>query len=797
MRPRWKKVLADLWDNKLRTVLVVLSIAVGVFAVGMIAGAYVIISQDLGSSYAANNPANIKMNIDSFDDDLVTSVKNLAGVKLAEGRREFNVRVRKPGGEWVAVDLLANTDFKESQINLLRPVSGQLFPADRELVLEKKALNDLDISVGDTVQVELADGTYRDMLVVGTVLDQTTAAADFLANPLGFVTFDSLEWLRQPQLYNRLFVTVVDQPNNDAHIRDVANQVTNKLNQAGITITRTSFSKTNEHPMTSTVQAVLGILGALGILVVFLSSSLIANTLAALINAQQRFIGVMKLIGARSGQIFSMYMVLILFFGLIALLITVPLGAQAAYALSVFVGEKLNFTIQGYRVVPAAFVIQVVIALAVPLIAGLVPVINGSRVSVQRAISGVDSSHTPKRKSWIDRSLERIKFLSRPYLISLRNTFRRKGRLALTLFTLSMGGAIFIGMFNVQDELHQYISQISHYFLADVTLNFDQPYRLNEIRQAAMQIPGVQDVEGWAFVSGEVLRPDGSIADSIQVLAPPAGSKLVQPIIEQGRWLEATDDHAITIGETLLRKFPGLTPGDTLRLKLNGKEEDWKVVGIFRFTGAGGGSTVAYANYKPISELTNLPNRAFSFRVQAGCNGDETCQNEMVTRVDRYFRDNGYHLAQTEGSAATMKTASESLDILITFLMIMALLTAVVGSIGLTGTMGMNVLERTREIGVMRSIGAVDVQVMKSVIFEGMFIGLISYVLAVIFSFPITWLMSNIISRAIFETGMDLALNWQGFVIWLVLVMLLAALASVLPARKAASLTIREVLAYE
>jgi len=99
---------------------------------------------------------------------------------------------------------------------------------------------------------------------------------------------------------------------------------------------------------------------------------LIANTLAALINAQQRFIGVMKLIGARSGQIFSMYMVLILFFGLIALLITVPLGAQAAYALSVFVGEKLNFTIQGYRVVPAAFVIQVVIALAVPLIAGLV-----------------------------------------------------------------------------------------------------------------------------------------------------------------------------------------------------------------------------------------------------------------------------------------------------------------------------------------------------------------------------------------------------------------------------------------
>ena len=52
-RPRWRKVLHDLWDSKLRTVLVVLSISVGVFAVGMIAGAYEIISNDLPITYAA------------------------------------------------------------------------------------------------------------------------------------------------------------------------------------------------------------------------------------------------------------------------------------------------------------------------------------------------------------------------------------------------------------------------------------------------------------------------------------------------------------------------------------------------------------------------------------------------------------------------------------------------------------------------------------------------------------------------------------------------------------------------
>ncbi len=98
----------------------------------------------------------------------------------------------------------------------------------------------------------------------------------------------------------------------------------------------------------------------------------------------------------------------------------------------------------------------------------------------------------------------------------------------------------------------------------------------------------------------------------------------------------------------------------------------------------------------------------------------------------------GYHVSEVEAGKSTLQTASEGLDILVTFLLIMALLTAVVGSIGLTGTMGMNVLERTREIGVMRAIGAVDRVIIKSVMIEGVIIGVISFFLAVIFSFPIT-----------------------------------------------------------
>ena len=69
IRPRWRKVLSDLWDNKLRTLLVVASIAVGVFSIGMIAGTYEIISKDMGASYASANPANIDIRTDDFNQD--------------------------------------------------------------------------------------------------------------------------------------------------------------------------------------------------------------------------------------------------------------------------------------------------------------------------------------------------------------------------------------------------------------------------------------------------------------------------------------------------------------------------------------------------------------------------------------------------------------------------------------------------------------------------------------------------------------------------------------------------------
>ncbi len=809
MKPRWRKVIHDLLDNKGRTLLVVFSIAVGVFSIGVIAGAYQIISTDMSASYSANRPANVELRMTNFDDDTLALIRNRHGVAEAEARRVFNIRVRVPGTEkWTTLDMVAFDDFEKNKINLLTPIEGQAIPKKREVLLEQDVLKHLDTGVGGVLEFELPDGSTKTMPVVGIVQDTGGSAGDFLASPYAYITRDTLPYLGQPELFNRALV-VVSEGGDDIHpIRDMGAMLKDKLEKNDSTVIRMRFSETHKHPLADTVNAILGILMALGILIVFLSSSLIANTLNALLNQHLRYIGVIKLVGGQRRQVSLMYLTLIMAFGILALLIAVPLGGQGAYGLALFVADQLNFNILGYRVVLLAFVVQILVGLLVPLIAGLAPVRNGSRITVLRALSGglADGEKQAKagkeRLPWFDwmqvkatRVLaKRGIHIPRPFVISLRNTFRRKSRLALTLFTLTMGGAIFIAVFNVRVTLHDYIGQIGKYFVADVSVDFDKPYRLDKVEQAVMKVPGIQHAEGWQFVSGELLDNNKQVLENINIFGPPADSQLVDPILVSGRWIRADDVRKLAVSEAALKYYPDLKPGDNLNLKIDGNEEVWEVVGIFKFVDREG--ILGYAPFEYVSKVNHLVNRSASFRLVTDRH-NRPYQDAKAEELDKYFRDLGYKVRVAEAGRASLDTAVESLDTLVIFLLIMAVLTAIVGSMGLTGTMGMNVLERTREIGIMRAIGADDRAVMRTVIAEGVFIGTISFGLAIILSIPFTYLLSTIVSLAVFQTPIAVVFTYIGYAIWLGLVLALSAVASILPARNAARLTIREVLAYE
>jgi putative ABC transport system permease protein len=802
MRPRWQKVFSDLWSNKIRTVLVVASVAVGLFAVGMMTTIHDILTSDIRAGYAAVNPTNIMVNAYDFDDDMVKAIRRVDGVKDAEGVRSVDLMARTGPDQWSRITLQAIPDFHKMNINRVQLIQGIWPPDDHEIVVERTKLSELIRDAQGQIEVKLPSGKIRKLKVVGVVHDQTVGIASigggfFMAPIQGFINRDTLPWLDQPDAFNLLYATVKDQPDDEDHIRNVANDINDAMeDNHGLTY-NAIIRGTHDHPNRAYVDAITGILVMLGLLVVFLSGFLITNTLSALLNQQAQQIGIMKTVGARSLQVTGIYMALIGVFGLLALLISLPLSRSAAFSMLDFLTLQINFDVVSYRTVAAAVFLQVGIALLVPQAAGILPVLHGSRVKVQDALNGGSVDVGSSRRSWLDRKLSQIKGLSRPLLISLRNTFRHKGRLALTLVTLTLGGAIFIATINVQASMESYIRKLGKYFQADVNLTMDAPYRISEIQEALKNIPEVENVEGWSYARCELLLDDDQGGDAVQLMAPPIGSKLIEPIMLQGRWLTPGDQNAIVLSERFISRFPNLHVGDTLRLRVNGDKTDWVVVGFFQLAGKSAGY-VAYTGFDYLANLIHQPGQAVTYRILARQpNLSSTQQRALGAKLENYLQNHKFGVTDVASGSTLVDNSAEGLSVLTAFLMIMAILTALVGSIGLMGTMSMNVMDRTREIGVMRAIGASDRAVMSQVIVEGVLIGMISWVLGTLLALPISQMLSDTIHLAIFDARSEFTFTPQGPLAWLALVLLLSVLASVIPARSAARLTIREALAYE
>ncbi|NLF51664.1 MAG: ABC transporter permease [Leptolinea sp.] len=802
MRPRWQKVFADLWGNKTRSLLVVASITVGLYAVGIISSLNVILNEDMRGGYAAMDPANLHISIAAFDDRLVDKIRDLPYVKDAEGRRSMTLRYRNNKDEWDRIEIHAIPEIEDMAINRVKPMDGTWPPVYRGIAIDQSDRKDVSAALGEMIQIQLPGGKVRELSLTGIVHDQTIGATGggggyFVAPVNAYITTHTLDWLEQPSYYNTLLVTTKTGQTDETYLRDISASINKEIEDYGAVVMSTVVRKSTSHPNSVYIDALTGILFALGLLVLFLSGFLITNTLSALMTQQIKQIGVMKTIGARRVSIITIYMVLIALYGAIAFAIAIPTANWSAFGLTKFLSGPINFDVQGYRPIYQTIIIQAVLALIVPQIAAFFPIFSGANIKTVHAINGGQEMSNLQKKGWIDRKINQIKGIPHPMLISLRNTFRHKGRLVLTLFTLTLGGSIFIATFNVQGALTSYIEKVSKYFIADVSLTMSTYYRIDQVKQDLSAIPDVGIVEGWTYAGCEMLEEDDKPGEPVEMLGVDPESKLITPIIIEGRWVIPGDENAIVLSELFLSAYPDLDIGDTIKMRVNGNNSEWRVVGFFQLAGKSTGFR-AYGNYFYLSRFIGSPDKAISFQISSKYpdrNIDQ--QREFGSRIEKYMRARGYKVASTNSGLFALSSSTEGLNILTTFLLIMACLTALVGAIGLMGTMSMNVMDRTREIGIMRAIGASDRTIMSLVIVEGLLIGLISWLLGCLLSFPISNLLNDILSQAIFDAPSVFSISPAGFIIWLLLVIILAVLASVAPARNAARLTIREVLSYE
>ncbi len=795
MSSRWKKVWADFWSNKGRTFLTIMTIMVGTFAVGFNSNVGIYMNESMDGDYLSANPSEAEVYTSSFDDDMVRMARTVPGVNGVEGSSSISARIFHTDGTYIDIRFTALEDPKEQTLNLLKPAAGETsIPVygDKETVIDASALS-LGYQYGDTMVIELDSGKRRELKLAGYVHAVTGFPYSLARIVFAYVTPETLEWLGGSREYDMLAVSVAENPTDAEHVTEVAQAVADRMERAGATIYFVNVYQPGHHFAWSVSQGIFFVLSILGYLTVLLSCFLIVNTVTALMTQQTRQIGIMKAVGGDTLQIAGMYVVLILGFGLCALLIAIPLANTAAEYVGGGMAEWLNFYTEPYVGYPSSMIQQAIVALVVPLLAAIYPIYNSVRVTVREALSdyGLGGNAKPK----VDSVSKNATLIARPIRISIRNTFRRKTRLALTLFTLILGGAVFIGVYNLWESFDKTIEDIQGYFLADINISFGRGYRFDKVSAMAESIPGVSSVEGWLEYPGTLKMGDEDKGTQILFVAPPSTSTLIDPIITSGRWLEEGDENAIVIGNHLLNMFPDLKVGDWLTIETNGKESNWHIVGIYSITG-NVSPPLLYVNYEYISRLVGEPGQIYSLRVLTTDHSAAT-QKRVNDQLQALFEERGVQVTSTQLGVEFIDSQKAQTDILVYFMLVMASLIAVVGGLGLMGTMSINVLERTREIGVMRAIGASNWDIQTIVLVEGMVIGILSWAISIFVSIPITKVLCYGVGMAILTAPMPTVYGVSGVLAWLLFTIVLGSLASALPARRASKLTVRDTLAYE
>jgi putative ABC transport system permease protein len=797
---RWIKIFKDIWDHKTRSLLVILSIAVGVAAVGMINNAKSMVERDLFGPYLAGNPALVQIYVSRFDDSLTNAVAGMREVETVQARRTTAATIYQPDGVSRDISLMTVPDFADIKINHLPVDAGTGVPDVREILLERQSASGMGIKVGDKVTVEIDNQRRYELTVAGILHDVYIQPFSLGKQAAGYVSMATLEWMGLKAYYSRLDLVTTEDKYNREHVLKVAALARDRVIQpAGYTVSRIRVpgysSDPGQHWAQNQINGLLLVLQVMGILAIFLSGGLVVNTISAILSQQIKQIGIMRSVGAVRRQLIGMYLLNVLILSVIGLLIGLPFGLLGAIGLANLAASFLNFSITQFDLPAHVAILQAAVGLIMPIGVALYPIISGTRISVYDAIYEYGLSNED-RKGLIDRLLVKVRQLSPPVMLSLRNTFRNKARLAFTVITLTLAGAMFIAAFSTHASLTAQINEVGRYVAFDAALGVPYGTSRFAVEREALRIPGVTVAEGWASSSGIVMHAGGGEGDEIEIAGVPVDIKTIEPNLLSGRWLQNGDTRQVVINDDYLEREPQVEVGSEITLKVGDTERTLEVVGILskHLSGAR-----VYMNFDTFAKLTGRQNQADSIRVRADAAqlGSAAVQDNIAAQLEQRFKDAGLSTGSSQTRHTSYEMFTGAFDIILLVLVIMAGLLAVVGGLSLTGTMGMNVLERTREIGVLRAVGAANNAVRQVVVVEGVVVGLISGALSAIVSVPVSRALASAVVESVLKASVNFQYSVVGLIIWLAIIVGIGIVSSLGPARNAVRLSVREVLDYE
>jgi len=817
----WNKVWFDLWHNKVRTLLAVLSISAGVFAVGAMFGMADLMLNGMDKAHQSVTPSHINLYVTTrIGSNVADSIRKLDGVEDVELYNTTTVLYKvHPQDDWKQGVMYMKEDFQNQKYDVVQLREGR-WPGRDDIGIERLTSQYLKVGMGDSVTFKVGK-TERALPISGLIRHPFVAPPDFGGPAYFFTNGAGMERFDIPEgKYGAMLIRV--KPYSVEHAKEVASDIKDHLAKQGIGVAVTFFQDPNKHWGRMFVEGITVVMQVLAVISLIASVVLVLNTLTALITQQIDQIGILKAIGGTSSTIIKVYLTGVLAYGLLALLISLPLGMFVAFAITQWFLNLFNIDYNTFQFSTQAVVLSVLSALLVPLLAALWPVLSGAAITVREAIAsyGLGGDFGA---SGLDRIVERVgqRLLPSHYATALGNMFRRKARLALTQLVLIMAGTMFLMVMSLSASITKTLDAEFGRRNYDAEVSFENSQRVDRAVAMAESVEGVVRANVIASYPATILKAGQRTKEAglgAYIQGYPTDALVYKPLIVAGRWIQPGDGRVIVMNSDTAQRND-IKIGDTVTLNLGemGKD-DWQVVGLYQMVFGGGFSTDnIYAPENVLFDATkkyNLGGQMF-VRLRPGVDpkaiiaqvNDKLAENGMpvdyggqkqnvMTLIKSLFEGRGMKVDYTQTLEQNRKDAESQFAITTTMLLSLAVIVAIVGGIGLMGALSISVVERTKEIGVLRAVGARSGTIMGMFVMEGVLQGLFSWLVAVPISFAAGQYMAKTLGQVMFSANLDYSYNYTAVLIWLVAVLIISILASIVPARNATRISVRASLAY-
>jgi len=764
------KVWRDVRHGGGRSWLMIFALALGVWGLGSVAVSARILGPDLKQNFLGTAPPHAVVTLGSpgsIDPQALG-----ATVEGAEYRDLALLRIEVRPDEWVPLWLFAVQDFGHENVARVVTESGAAVPPRGTMLIERDGLRISDLKTGSLAHVR-SGSRKLEVEVSGIAFDPAQAPAT--QDHFIYAYTDEPTWaaLSGQEPRTRLVVRL-----RGVHARAEVERAVATLHLPGNAAI--AVGPFEEHPHQWQLDLLMGIIGSIGLLALLLSAVMVSQVVSALLARQVRQVGIQKALGASSLRIFGLYALYLLILAVAAGAGAVPLAAATGQRFASFVARILNFEVLTTSVPAETWALLIGVALALPFLFAAPTLIRAALISVRRALADAPASPStsgPTRGSW-----------------ALRNVMRRPGRAWAVLSTTALGVAIFSTGFNIRESLAEFLGSTRDAMRFDVQVVLVEPVGRATLAAPFSRLLGIERREVWTGGRGELQSQVAKLDDGVGVVALPFDTTMLAPRLLAGRWLRSANEPEVVLNHKALGLLGQPKLGDTIRLRIGGEPRLVHVVGLAEEID----KAKVYVSDELWAAWADPQRRGNTLSLVAR---DRTYAGVMALKkeVERAVAASDLKVLYVLSQAERTKIIADHLDIILTVLLVLAFLVLWVAALGTAAASSITVMERTREIGVLRAIGAGPRRIVNMFVAEGMIASGAGLSLGLVAAWPLSLVAARFFGALMLGEGAVLRFAWSpaGTAITVAATLALAWLANRTPARAATRISTRQALAYE